>query len=114
MHFMVYPATFFTAAYERILFTKHSSGTVFIVAEPQPPEVSHKHCYVGRCAFLQVPARDQEKTQRSKGRCAPQHGYSRRPASETPRANILGGAGRNCSGSRAMDLFVVVIIGAIL
>src|ERR1700730_3821605 len=36
MHFMASPATFFTAAYERILFTKHFSGTAFIYcAVPQ-------------------------------------------------------------------------------
>src|ERR1700682_5361103 len=35
MHFMAFPATFCTAAYERILFTKHSSGTAPFVAQSQ-------------------------------------------------------------------------------
>src|SRR5260221_12066590 len=33
-------------------------------------------------------------------------------ALQTTRANIHRGAGRNCSGRRTMDLFVVVIIAA--
>jgi hypothetical protein len=35
-------------------------------------------------------------------------------ALERPRANIRCGAGKNCSGRRTMDLFVVVIIAAML
>src|SRR5258708_31030002 len=39
---------------------------------------------------------------------------SRHAALETTRAKIECGAGKSCSGSRTMDLFVVVIIAAIL
>src|SRR5258708_19747962 len=35
-------------------------------------------------------------------------------ALQTTRANIHRGAGKNCSGRRTMDLFVVVIIAAML
>jgi hypothetical protein len=40
--------------------------------------------------------------------------HSQDAAFETTRANIECGAGKSCSGSRTMDLFVVVIIAAIL
>jgi len=33
MHFTASPATYFTAAYERILFTKHSSGSAFYLLQ---------------------------------------------------------------------------------
>src|SRR5882757_2481506 len=52
MHFMASPDVF-TAAYERILFTKQFSGTASIYcAVPQPHRVWHKHCCVGRWASM--------------------------------------------------------------
>jgi Hypoxia induced protein conserved region len=45
--------------------------------------------------------------------CALRHAYSQHAVLETTRANIQR-AGRNCSGSRTMDLFLIVIIAAML
>jgi hypothetical protein len=46
--------------------------------------------------------------------CALRRTHLRHAALETPRANIQRGAGKDCSGRRTMDLFVVVIIAAML
>jgi hypothetical protein len=43
-----------------------------------------------------------------------QHAYPQPASYETTRANIQRGAGKNCSGSRTMDLFMIVIIAAML
>src|SRR6266478_637294 len=48
---MASPATFLTAANERIHFTKHSSGSAFnLLQSHSQHQVWHKQCHVGRCA----------------------------------------------------------------
>jgi len=98
---MVSPAMSFTAAYERILFTEAS------VAQA----LSRWKTCSSACA--------RDEMQRNKsllflGIVALRHDYPQHAAFEATRAKIRGGAGKNCSESRTMDLFAVVIIAAML
>src|SRR5258708_19094500 len=134
MHFMASPATFLTAAYERILFTNHSSGSAFVhCAEPQSTWVSHKHCCVGRRASIRLTARARGEVQCNKSVfplnsghsgtaaifCVCTAAYLSQRAARSIGARIVAcyiqcGAGKDCSGRRTMDLFVVGIIVAML
>jgi hypothetical protein len=134
MHFTASPATYFTAAYERILFTKHSSGSAFYLLQSH----SRHECRTSIGA-LEDADLQQCKLRARRAACNatsdPRFGLSiakgesvrggpryvgmavhssRHAAFETRRVKIGRGAGKKVSGSRTMDLFTVVIIAAML
>jgi hypothetical protein len=90
-----------TAADERILCTKHFFGTAQFIAQCH----SHIQCGTSTVALEDVPQGLS---------CAPRHEISPHAALERTRANIEGGADKSCPGDELMDLFVVVIIAAML
>jgi hypothetical protein len=98
MHFTVSPATYFTAAYERILFSKHSSGSAIYLLQSH----SRQECRTSTGGLEDADV--QQRRLRAR----------RAACNATRRVNIGRGAGKKVSGSRAMDLFVVVIIAAML